>query len=27
MSRWLAGMPHTEDMPEKGEAFAHPLRR
>lgn len=27
MSRWLAGMPLTEDMPEMGEAFAHPMRR
>lgn len=27
MSRWLAEMPMTEDMPEMGEAFAHPTRR
>ena len=27
LSRWLAGMPLTEDMPEMGEAFAHPMRR
>lgn len=27
MSRWLAGMSLTEDMPEMGEAFAHPMRR
>lgn len=27
MSRWLAGMSMTEDMPEMGEAFAHPMRR
>lgn len=27
MSRWLAGMRMTEDMPESGEAFAHPTRR
>jgi NhaP-type Na+/H+ or K+/H+ antiporter len=27
MSRWLAGMRLTEDMPESGEAFAHPTRR
>lgn len=27
LSRWLAGMPLTEDMPESGEAFAHPMRR
>lgn len=27
MSRWLTGMPMTEDMPEMGEAYAHPMRR
>lgn len=27
MSRWLGGMPLTDDMPESGEAFAHPMRR
>ncbi|HSM45888.1 MAG TPA: cation:proton antiporter, partial [Acidimicrobiia bacterium] len=27
MSRWLAGASLTEDMPEMGEAFAHPTRR
>ncbi|MFP4074266.1 MAG: cation:proton antiporter, partial [Actinomycetota bacterium] len=27
MSRWLAGMPLTEDMPEMGEVFPHPMRR
>lgn len=27
MSRWLMSMPMTEDMPEMGEAFAHPTRR
>lgn len=27
MSRWLAGMGFTDDMPEMGEAFAHPMRR
>lgn len=26
MSRWLAGMPLTEDMPEMGEVFPHPMR-
>jgi NhaP-type Na+/H+ or K+/H+ antiporter len=27
MSRWLAGMSLSEDMPEMGEAFSHPMRR
>lgn len=27
LSRWLAGMSMTEDMPEMGDAFAHPTRR
>jgi NhaP-type Na+/H+ or K+/H+ antiporter len=27
MSRWLAGLAVTEDMPEMGDAFAHPTRR
>lgn len=27
MSHWLADMPMTDDMPEMGEAFAHPVRR
>jgi NhaP-type Na+/H+ or K+/H+ antiporter len=27
MSRWVAAMPLTEDMPEMGEAFNHPMRR
>ncbi len=27
MSRWLAGMRMADDMPEMGEAFAHPMRR
>lgn len=27
MSRWLAGMSMAEDMPEMGEAYAHPMRR
>lgn len=27
MSRWLARMPMTEEMPEMGEAYPHPTRR
>jgi NhaP-type Na+/H+ or K+/H+ antiporter len=27
MSRWLAKMPMTEEMPEMGEAYPHPMRR
>lgn len=27
MSRWLAGLEMTEDMPEMGEAFEHKMRR
>jgi len=27
MTRWLTGMAMTEDMPEMGEAYAHPMRR
>jgi NhaP-type Na+/H+ or K+/H+ antiporter len=27
MSRWLSRMPMTEEMPEMGEAFPHPMRR
>lgn len=27
MSRWLTHMAMTEDMPEMGEAYAHPTRR
>lgn len=27
MSRWLTGMAMADDMPEMGEAFAHPMRR
>jgi NhaP-type Na+/H+ or K+/H+ antiporter len=27
MSRWVGSMPMTEDMPEMGEAFSHPMRR
>ena len=27
LSRWLAEMPLTEDMPEMGEAYDHPMRR
>jgi sodium/hydrogen antiporter len=27
MSRWLARMPMTEDMPEMGKAYPHPMRR
>ena len=27
MSQWLARMPMTDDMPEMGEAYAHPMRR
>ena len=27
MSRWLAEMPMTEDMPEMGDAYPHPMRR
>jgi NhaP-type Na+/H+ or K+/H+ antiporter len=27
MARWLARMPMTEEMPEMGEAYPHPMRR
>lgn len=27
LSKWLVEMPMTEDMPEMGEAYAHPTRR
>jgi NhaP-type Na+/H+ or K+/H+ antiporter len=27
MSRWVAAIPMTEDMPEMGEAYAHPMRQ
>jgi NhaP-type Na+/H+ or K+/H+ antiporter len=27
MTRWLTGMAMTDDMPEMGEAYAHPMRR
>ncbi len=27
MARWLAGAKMTDDMPEMGEAFEHPMRR
>lgn len=27
MSRWIARLPMTEDMPEMGEAYPHPMRR
>lgn len=27
MSRWLAAMPMTEEMPEMGTAYPHPMRR